>query len=80
MGALTDGEVKWLARLADRGWWPAPPFLRDKEASIPLMRKGLAEAIQPPAPYLPYVVITDAGREALPPSAPRSLTGEENNG
>jgi len=62
---LTDGELKWLRRLADKGTWPDGPFLRDAENSLPLMRKGLVEVIAPRAPYLAYAAITPAGRQAL---------------
>lgn len=65
MSDLTSDERRWLERLAERGTWPERPFLRDRETSVSLMRKGLAEVIKPSAPYLPYAAITPSGRDAL---------------
>lgn len=62
---LTSEERSWLERLAVRGTWPDRPFLRDRETSSSLMRRGLAELVKPPTPYLPYARITDLGRRAL---------------
>lgn len=66
--AITEGMMTWLKRLdtAPLGAWPSRPFLRDEVNSIPLMRQGLVEVIQPDAPYLPYAQITKAGRQAIP--------------
>ena len=68
---LTDNQRRWLERIAETGFWPDRPFLRNPD-SAPLMRMGLVEVVKPkPEDYpgrsvpLPYAAITEAGRKAL---------------
>ena len=61
---MTEGELQILQNLIGTGTGPAGPTLHRPEATD-MMRKGWIEAVKPPAPYLPYVMITPAGRAAL---------------
>ena len=62
---MTEAERQILQNLVDRGGiGPDGPVLQHPEA-VGMMRRGWIEAVKQPAPYLPYVMITDAGREAL---------------
>ena len=69
---MTENERQILQNLADNsGHLPARPLLNRPEA-VGLMRLGWIEAVKPKpedhpgrAVPVPYVLITDAGREAL---------------
>ncbi len=67
---MTQEEQQILKNLVSHGGWlPDRPVLSQPEAAG-MMRAGWIEAIDPPrtpgrSKLLPYVIITDAGREAL---------------